>query len=130
MGSRRFTRLTNGFSKKPDNHVAAVALYVAHYNLCRTHEALRTTPAKALGVATPRLLLRPPCGLRPTAEHHANSENKLCHCQGDLCLTVDVSHRRSRRLICGEFITYSLLRLVLGDLSVPPAAKYFLGYVF
>ena len=51
MGSRRFTRLTNGFSKKLDNHVAAVALYVAHYNLCRTHEALRTTPAKALGVA-------------------------------------------------------------------------------
>src|SRR6202171_5362085 len=51
MGSRRFTRLTNGFSKKLDNHVAAVALYVAHYNLVRTHEALRTTPAKALGVA-------------------------------------------------------------------------------
>lgn len=51
MASRRFTRLTNGFSKKLDNHVAAVALYVAHYNLCRTHEALRTTPAKALGVA-------------------------------------------------------------------------------
>jgi IS1 family transposase len=50
MGSRRFTRLTNGFSKKLDNHVAAVALYVAHYNLCRVHEALRTTPAKALGV--------------------------------------------------------------------------------
>jgi hypothetical protein len=46
MGSRRFTRLTNGFSKKLDNHVAAVALYVAHYNLCRVHEALRTTPAK------------------------------------------------------------------------------------
>jgi hypothetical protein len=51
MGQRRFTRLTNGFSKKLDNHVAAVALYVAHYNLCRVHEALRTTPAKALGVA-------------------------------------------------------------------------------
>ncbi len=50
MASRRFTRLTNGFSKKLDNHVAAVALYVCHYNLCRTHEALRTTPAKALGV--------------------------------------------------------------------------------
>jgi hypothetical protein len=50
MGQRRFTRLTNGFSKKLDNHVAAVALYVAHYNLCRTHEALRTTPAKALGL--------------------------------------------------------------------------------
>jgi IS1 family transposase len=51
MGSRRFTRLTNGFSKKLDNHVAAVALYVAHYNLCRVHEALKATPAKALGVA-------------------------------------------------------------------------------
>jgi hypothetical protein len=51
MGSRRFTRLTNGFSKKLDNHVAAVALYVAHYNLCLIHEALRTTLVKALGVA-------------------------------------------------------------------------------
>jgi len=49
MGSRRFTRLTNGFSKKLNNHVAAVALYVAHYNLVRTHESLRTMPAKALG---------------------------------------------------------------------------------
>jgi hypothetical protein len=46
-----FTRLTNGFSKKLDNNVAAVALYVVHYNLCRLHEALRTTPAKAIGVA-------------------------------------------------------------------------------
>ena len=35
----RFTRLTNGFSKKLDNHIAAVALYVAHYNLSRIHEA-------------------------------------------------------------------------------------------
>jgi IS1 family transposase len=56
MGSRRFTRLTNGFSKKLDNHVAAVSLYVAHYNLCRVHEALtpsarqQTTPAIALGL--------------------------------------------------------------------------------
>jgi IS1 family transposase len=50
MSQRRFTRLTNGFSKKLDNHVAAVALYVAHYNLCRVHEALKTTPAKALGI--------------------------------------------------------------------------------
>jgi hypothetical protein len=41
---------SNGFSKKLDDHVAAVALYVCHYYLCRAHEALRTTPAKALGV--------------------------------------------------------------------------------
>jgi IS1 family transposase len=50
MASRRFTRLTNGFSKRLDCHVAAVALYVAHYNFCRVHETLRTTPAIALGI--------------------------------------------------------------------------------
>ena len=50
MQSRRFTRLTNGFSKRLDNHAAAVGLYVAHYNLCRVHQALRMTPATALGV--------------------------------------------------------------------------------
>lgn len=50
MSQRRFTRLTNGFSKTYLNHCAAVALYVAHYNLCRVHEALRVTPAMQLGV--------------------------------------------------------------------------------
>jgi 2-methylaconitate cis-trans-isomerase PrpF len=44
-------RLTNAFSKKLTHHCAAVSLYVAHYNLCRVHEALRTTPAVALGIA-------------------------------------------------------------------------------
>ena len=51
MQQRRFTRLTNAFSKKLDNHVVAVALYVAHYNFCRVHEALRVTPAMQLGIA-------------------------------------------------------------------------------
>ncbi len=50
MSCRRFTRLTNGFSKKLENHAAAVSLYVAHYNFCRVHEALRNTPAAALGI--------------------------------------------------------------------------------
>jgi IS1 family transposase len=50
MQQRRFTRLTNAFSKKLENHEAAVALYVAYYNLCRPHEALRVTPAMQLGV--------------------------------------------------------------------------------
>ena len=50
MGSKRFARLSNGFSKKIDCHLAAVNLYVAFYNLCRTHEALRMTPAMALGI--------------------------------------------------------------------------------
>ncbi len=47
---KRFARLGNGFSKKLENHAAAVFLYVAHYNLCRSHEALCTSPAVALGI--------------------------------------------------------------------------------
>ena len=50
MQMRRFTRLTNGFSKKLENHQAAVALWIAFYNLCRVHETMRCTPAMALGV--------------------------------------------------------------------------------
>jgi IS1 family transposase len=51
MSSKRFARLGNGFSKKLEHHVAAVSLHVAYYNLCRVHEAHRTTPAVALGIA-------------------------------------------------------------------------------
>jgi hypothetical protein len=51
MSQRRFGRLTNAFSKKLENHAAAVGLYVAHYNFCRVHEATKTTPAVALGLA-------------------------------------------------------------------------------
>lgn len=41
MGMRRFTRLTNRFSKKVDNHKAALALYLMHYNFARIHKTLR-----------------------------------------------------------------------------------------
>jgi IS1 family transposase len=51
MGMRRFTRLTNAFSKKLDNHKAAVALYFMHYNFARIHKTLRVTPAMEAGVA-------------------------------------------------------------------------------
>jgi hypothetical protein len=51
MSMRRFTRLTNAFSKKIDNHVAAIALYFVFYNFCRTHKSLRTSPAMAAGVS-------------------------------------------------------------------------------
>jgi IS1 family transposase len=50
MGMRRFTRLTNGFSKKLENHCAAIALHVAFYNFARIHSSLRVTPAMAAGV--------------------------------------------------------------------------------
>lgn len=51
MSCRRFGRLTNGFSKRLEPHLAAVATHVAFYNLCRVHETIRTTPAVALGIA-------------------------------------------------------------------------------
>ena len=50
MNMRRFTRLTNAFSKKVDNHLAAIALHYMHYNFCRIHKTLRITPAMAAGV--------------------------------------------------------------------------------
>jgi IS1 family transposase len=51
MGVRRYTRLTNAFSKKLENHVVATALHFAHYNFVRRHQTLRVTPAMAAGVS-------------------------------------------------------------------------------
>lgn len=51
MSMRRFTRLTNGFSKKVENMRAAVSLHFAHYNFVRVHRTLRVTPAMAAGVS-------------------------------------------------------------------------------
>jgi hypothetical protein len=50
MAIRRFTRLTNAFSKKLDNHKAACALHFAYYNFCRIHKSLRVTPAMEAGI--------------------------------------------------------------------------------
>ncbi len=51
MSVRRFTRLTNAFSKKFENHCAAIMLWFAFYNFCRVHKTLRTTPAMAAGIS-------------------------------------------------------------------------------
>jgi hypothetical protein len=50
MSIRRFTRLTNAFSKKVENHALSVALHYMNYNFCRMHKTLRVTPAMAAGV--------------------------------------------------------------------------------
>jgi hypothetical protein len=51
MGMRRFTRLTNAFSKKVENHEHMIALYFMCYNFCRIHQTLRVTPAMEAGLA-------------------------------------------------------------------------------
>lgn len=57
MGSRRFTRLTNAFSKKIENHAHAIALHYFYYNFCRKHQTIKTTPAVAMGIADRRTTL-------------------------------------------------------------------------
>jgi len=51
MGMRRFTRLTNAFSMKIQNHAAMVAIYAVHYNFARIHKTLRIAPAMACGLS-------------------------------------------------------------------------------
>ena len=63
MGMRRFTRLTNGFSKKIENLTAAVNLHFMHYNFARVHQTLGTSPAVAAGVADHVWTLREIAGL-------------------------------------------------------------------
>ena len=52
MGIRRFTRLTNGFSKKAENHAHGMAIYFMHYNFVKIYGSPRCTPAMAAGVTT------------------------------------------------------------------------------
>src|ERR1017187_2439088 len=65
MSMRRFTRLTNGFSKKQENHAHEAALSLMHYNFCRIHKTLRVTPAMEAGLTGHVWTLEELCGLIP-----------------------------------------------------------------
>ena len=68
MSMRRYTRLTNAFSKKVENLTAAVSLHFMHYNFCRVHQTLGTTPAVAAGIADHTWTLDELVGLLAEAE--------------------------------------------------------------
>jgi len=65
MHMRRFTRLTNGFSKKVENHAHSVALHYMFYNFCRVHQTLRVTPAMEAGITDHVWSLEELCALLP-----------------------------------------------------------------
>ena len=71
MQMRRFTRLTNGFSKKQENHAHAVAIHFLHYNFARIHKTLRITPAMASGLADHVWSIEEIVGLLDAAEKKA-----------------------------------------------------------
>ena len=68
MSMRRFTRLTNAFSKKLENHAAAVASHYMHYNFRRIHKTLRVTPAMAAGLSNHVWSLEEIVGLLDSAD--------------------------------------------------------------
>jgi hypothetical protein len=65
MSIRRFTRLTNAFSKKIEDHAAAVAIWFLYYNFCRVHQTLRVTPAMESGISNHVWTIEELCGLSP-----------------------------------------------------------------
>jgi IS1 family transposase len=77
MGMRRFTRLTNGFSKKFENHAHQVALYFMHYNYCRVHSTLRVTPAMEAGLTDHVWTLAELCGLLPEKKPNARVDREM-----------------------------------------------------
>jgi IS1 family transposase len=77
MGMRRFTRLTNGFSKKFENHCHQVALYFMHYNYCRVHSTLLVTPAMEAGLTDHVWTLAELCSLLPTRKPNARADKAL-----------------------------------------------------
>ena len=76
MGIRRFTRLTNAFSKRVENHAASVAIWFMYYNFVRVHQTLRVTPAMEAGISDHVWSIEEMCGLLPQAGSAAKRIDK------------------------------------------------------
>jgi IS1 family transposase len=76
MSIRRFTRLTNAFSKKIENHAAAVAIWFMYYNFARVHQTLRVTPAMESGLSNHVWSIEELCALLPKAPSSAREMEK------------------------------------------------------
>jgi IS1 family transposase len=88
MQIRRFTRLTNAFSKKVDNHRHSVALHYMHYNFCRVHQTLRCTPAMEAGITDHVWSLEELCSLMPKPSVKVTASAK------EREIVFDALHRR------------------------------------
>ena len=76
MSIRRFTRLTNAFSKKIENHAAAVAIWFMYYNFARVHTTLRVTPAMEAGISDHVWTIEEMCALLPQSVSSARQAEK------------------------------------------------------
>ena len=76
MSIRRFTHLTNAFSKKIENPAAAVAIWFMYSNFCRVHQTLRATPAMEAGISTHVWTIEEMCGMLPEAASAAKRIDK------------------------------------------------------
>src|SRR5450432_2603915 len=85
MSMRRFTRLTNAFSKKFENHCHALALYFVFYNFCRVHKTLGATPAMAAGLVDRVLKMTDVVGLIDAA-------NPVAAVRGPYKKTAEISN--------------------------------------
>src|SRR5438874_6540341 len=85
MQMRRFTRLTNGFSKKVDNHRHSVALHYMHYNFCRIHQTLKVTPAMEAGITDHVWEVGELCALmpKPTVSRSKVEKNLIAKALGE-----------------------------------------------
>jgi hypothetical protein len=80
MSMRRFTRLTNGFSKKVENHAHAIALHYMYYNFVLIHKSLRCTPAMAAGVTSKLWSIEDIVALLPEPETKPRGSYKKGQC--------------------------------------------------